>query len=238
MWDSFYPMCRLGMLHIADGADHLLFLCSLMMVAPCEITNREWHTQSNWLTTFKRTIGLVTGFTIGHSLSLIFGSLGWVHVRAEWVELLIAVSVAVMAIHSIKPIMLKGELWITTFFGLIHGLAFASTMQELSEDTEILFIELLGFNLGIEAYQVLVICTMLPLLIAASQFKQYSKLRLLFGIFTILAAFIWIWQRMTWQENVLTNWLDVLPKYKWFMPVTVGGLVLVFKLNTKVAKDH
>jgi len=237
MWDSFYSMFRLGMMHIADGADHLLFLCSLIMVAPCVALNGKWEGSSNWWYTLKRTLLLVTGFTIGHSLSLIFGSLGWIKVQTTWVEVLIAVSVAFMAMHSIKPVIRKGELVVTTFFGLIHGLAFASIMQELSESTQVVLVELLGFNLGIEAYQVLVLVMMIPLVLLASRFPQYNKLRVGVGVFTLVAATIWIWQRITLQENALTQWLEALPDYKWVMPMGIGLGVIAFKINAEFFKS-
>lgn len=236
MWDSFYSMFRLGMLHIADGADHLLFLCSLILVAPCVVLNGKWKCQSNFWITLKRTLLLVTGFTIGHSLALIFGGLGWIKMQFVWVEVLIAVSVAFMALHSIKPIVWGGELMVTTFFGLIHGLAFASTMQELSESTRVLLVELLGFNLGIEAYQLLVLVIMIPLVILASRYPQYSILRVSIGGFMIVAAVIWIWQRITLQENEVTHWLEILPNYKWVMPMGIGLGVIAFKLNAVFTK--
>jgi len=236
MWDSFYSMFRLGMMHIADGADHLLFLCSLIMVAPCEGVNRKWQSNLTWRSTFERTLILVTGFTLGHSISLLLGSLGWVNVQTTWVELLIAVSVAFMGIHSIKPLLLNGELVVTTFFGLIHGLAFASTMQELSESTDVLMIELLGFNLGIEAYQLWVLALMIPLVILASRDPNYRYLRLCIGGFTMLASVIWIWQRTTFQENEATQFLDALPQYKWLMPISFGVAILGFRMNKMISK--
>jgi hypothetical protein len=73
-----------------------------------------------------RILKIVTAFTVGHSTTLAFAAFGLLRVPSRAIEVLIAVSILVSAIHVMRPVRPGKESAVAAFFGLIHGLAFAS----------------------------------------------------------------------------------------------------------------
>ena len=133
--DQFSSLFRLGMRHIAEGTDHLLFLLTLLLPAPLLAAGRRWGAAAGVRQSLLRMLGIVTAFTLGHSLTLMLAALGVLHVPGRPIEVLIAVSIFVSALHALRPILpgiVPGkEARIAAFFGLIHGLAFAATLDRL-----------------------------------------------------------------------------------------------------------
>ena len=76
-------MFRLGARHIAEGTDHLLFLLALILPAPLAAANGSWGGYAGWKTACRRIVKVVTAFTLGHSITLVFGALGWVRPPAS-----------------------------------------------------------------------------------------------------------------------------------------------------------
>jgi len=127
---GFANVFRLGMRHIADGTDHLLFLLALLLPAPLVVGSR-WTGLAHVRRSLLWILKIVTAFTIGHSITLAIAGLGFVRVPSRSIEMLIAVSILVSAIQALRPLFPGKEARIAAFFGLIHGLAFASTFGEL-----------------------------------------------------------------------------------------------------------
>jgi hypothetical protein len=92
------------MCHIAEGTDHMLFLLVLLLPAPLLVARAEWGTPVGVRQSLLRIFGIVTAFTIGHSLTLSLAALGAVTVPSHPVEVLIAVSILVSAVHAFRPI--------------------------------------------------------------------------------------------------------------------------------------
>jgi hydrogenase/urease accessory protein HupE len=140
---------RLGLDHILSGIDHLLFLAALLL--------RSRGLRSLLIT--------VTAFTVAHSLSLAAATLGWAHVSGHWVEPAIAASIVWVAVENLwmrsQPLRRHA---LTFAFGLVHGLAFAEALTELHLSGWPLARALLGFNLGVEAGQALVVLLLAPAL--------------------------------------------------------------------------
>lgn len=152
---SFLPrFTRLGLSHIVTGYDHLLFLAGLLLA--CR--------------RLSSMLGLITCFTLAHSLTLALAVLDRVPALVStWVEPLILVSVVFVGVQNValqsEP---KHRYPITFGFGLIHGLGFANALAELglrAEGTPIVA-SLLSFNAGVELGQMLIAALILPLLIA------------------------------------------------------------------------
>jgi len=116
---------------------------------------------------------IVTAFTLGHSLTLVLSAFGLLRLPSRPVEVLIAVSILVSAIHAIRPIFPRREAAIAAFFGLIHGLAFASALSDLGFGQWYRFVSILSFNLGIEAMQHAVVVATLPSLLLLSRTSAY-----------------------------------------------------------------
>ena len=122
-------MFRLGARHIALGTDHLLFLLALILPAPLVASGGRWGGYAGGKTAFRQIIKVVTAFTVGHSITLVFGAMGWAILPGVVVEFAIALSILVSAVHAMVPIFRGREVYIAGGFGLVHGMAFAATLS-------------------------------------------------------------------------------------------------------------
>ena len=152
---GFGGFVRLGGEHILSGADHLLFLAALLLGS----------------VGLRSLLVTVTAFTAAHSLSLAAATLGWAHASSVWVEPMIAASIVWVALENVlrrSGAMTRGDAIrrhaLTFGFGLIHGLAFAEALTELHLQGWSLARALLGFNLGVEGGQALVVLLLAPAL--------------------------------------------------------------------------
>jgi hypothetical protein len=145
---DFWLLVELGFSHVWDwqGYDHLLFLAALCL----PFSARHW----------KPLLWLITCFTIGHSLSLILASLEVVKVSSTWIEFLIPVSIAATAVYNMvyaQRVWVRSNrlvMWVTLFFGLVHGFGFAGYFELISDVEQPLWSSLLFFALGIEGAQI------------------------------------------------------------------------------------
>jgi hypothetical protein len=217
-WRGFTRLFALGMHHIAEGTDHLLFLLTLLLPASMLARQGRWVRGKSIAGSAWTITKIASGFTIGHSLTLALGAVGWVEVPSRPIEVLIAVSIIVSAVHAWRPVFAHKEIWIATGFGLIHGLAFASTLKGLNFDGWTLALSLLGFNLGIESMQLMVIALLLPTLILLSRTRWYTVIRPAAAGFAAACALGWIVERALGIRNPmapLVNWLA--PPPAWFV---------------------
>lgn len=145
---DFWLLVELGFSHVWDwqGYDHLLFLAALCL----PFSTRQW----------KPLLWLITCFTIGHSLSLILASLEVVKVSSIWIEFLIPVSIAATAVYNMiyaRAVWVRNNqlvMWVTLFFGLVHGFGFAGYFELIRDVDQPLWSSLLFFALGIESAQI------------------------------------------------------------------------------------
>ena len=131
---GFAAMFRLGMRHIAEGTDHLLFLLALILPAPLLAASGRWGGYAGGKTALRRIVKVVTAFTLGHSITLVLGALGWARLPGSVIESAIALSILVSAVHALVPIFRGREVFIAGGFGLVHGLAFAATLDGFGLD--------------------------------------------------------------------------------------------------------
>jgi len=215
---GFARLFSLGMHHIAEGTDHLLFLLVLLLPAPLIAAGGRWGTGKSAAAGVWAIARIVTGFTLGHSLTLALASAGWLPVGSRPIEVLIAVSIIVSSIHAWRPLFAGREIWVASTFGLVHGLAFAATLAGLSFDGWTLVLSLVGFNLGIESMQLLVIAAILPPLILLSPTRWYTPVRMAGATFAAVCSLGWIAERAFQAPNPLeplTSWLAAPPA--WFV---------------------
>jgi len=204
---SFSSFLRIGIEHITGGIDHIAFLIGMLLIAG----------------SVRRSVIAVTGFTLGHSISLAAAVLGYVHAEGVLVEAFIGFTVALVAIeyfalHRQSSVGLAAACmafaWsvgllavildavpgralfayagfgvfalcyllassnlaardapragtllfvATTCFGLVHGFGFAGFLMETGLLGASLFLPLLGFNLGVEVGQLLLVAAALLL---------------------------------------------------------------------------
>ncbi len=196
-WQGFKSMVTMGMSHIKDGTDHLLFLLVLLLPALQIVQNMRWEGFRGKKESLIKIIKIVTSFTVGHSITLILGAIGFINFPSKPIEILIAVSIMVSAVHAIRPIFNNKEIFIAAGFGLVHGLAFANTLKELDLDTSHFVLSIFGFNFGVEIFQIFIVILAFPiLLLLALKTSKYSLFRTAGAVISIFASFYWLWERI------------------------------------------
>lgn len=171
---------RMGVEHLLDGLDHLLFL--LCLIIPVRRV--------------RPLIGIVTAFTIAHSLTLAASAMGFAP-DALWfpplVEVLIAASIVFMAIENIVGAKLERR-WLIAFgFGLVHGFGFSFALRDsLQFAGSHLITALAAFNVGIELGQLLVLAVAVPVFAWVAQRMVNERAGVIIGS-VMIAHTAWHW---------------------------------------------
>ena len=217
-WKGFRAMVSLGMEHIAEGTDHLLFLLVLLLPAPLIAERKRWTVFGGTRYSVIRLVKIATAFTVGHSVSLLFGALNWLVLPQKPVEIAIAMTILVTAIHAIRPLFYGREVFIAAGFGLIHGLAFATVLSDLDLDAGKMALSILGFNIGIELMQLFAILCVVPWLIVLSKNNMYSQLRISGAAVAIVASLAWAAERIAEQPNGVSSAIQAAAdQSKWLL---------------------
>lgn len=235
VWKGFVAMIKQGMLHIWIGVDHILFLLALIlpsvvrrrskgMVADGEVSIDSssyhilgWSPVKKFKPAFLYILKIVTFFTIAHTITLSLASLNIVVLPSWIVESIIAFSIGLAAFHNIRPIF-RGKDWVIAFvFGLFHGFGFATVLGELGFRGENLSLSLLGFNVGVEFGQVIIIALIFPFLFLMRKLKLYPKFMFVMSILLIVISLYWMTERIfdvdfPLDENIFVHFL---PIFKW-----------------------
>lgn len=185
----------LGIRHVSEGADHLLFLLMLLIPAPLVARRRRWVRREDGRAAAVRVVHVTAAFAVGHSTTLVLASLGVVSLPTRVVESLIALSIFVSAAHVLRPLVRSGEAVIAVGFGLVHGLAFADVLAGYGSEGGVLLSTLAGFNLGIEVTQLLVVALMMPSLYLLSRTAAYPAIRIGMAGLGLLLSGGWLLER-------------------------------------------
>jgi hypothetical protein len=228
-WQGFRSVLKLGMHHIATGTDHLLFLLVLLLPAPLLVADRRWGGFGGLRRSLVNLLKIVTAFTVGHSLTLLIGALGWLRLPGPPVEILIALSIFVSALHAIRPWFAGREVFIAGGFGLIHGLAFAGSIAEYGFSPWYLAATVLAFNLGIELMQLAVVALTIPWLILLARTAVYAPVRIGGAILGAVASLSWVLQRAFAVRNPVEPFINTLARHPLAL---VGALALAAFLAT------
>ncbi|WP_369984120.1 HupE/UreJ family protein [Thalassolituus sp.] len=173
--ETFVEFFKQGLIHIFLGPDHVAFLLTLLLVSVLVTRDQRWVPAATVSGCIKAALVYVTTFTVAHSLTLSASALGWLALPIYAVELVIAGSVVIAALHNIRPY-LPSSVMMVFLFGLIHGFGFASVLSELTAGEGSILWALFGFNLGVEAGQIAITLVVMPLFIALRQFRWYAQL--------------------------------------------------------------
>ena len=166
---------RLGIEHILTGWDHLLFLLVLLLRG------------GGWLSLLR----IVTAFTLAHSATLALAALDVVTLPDRLVEAVIALSIALVASENLLFRSLVARRWLVSFcFGLVHGFGFSSVLREIGLPTQGLVLSLLGFNVGVELGQALVVALTLPALALLRQTRWEMRVIRIASLATLLVGAI------------------------------------------------
>ncbi len=187
-----------GVEHILGGVDHLLFL--LCLVLPFR--------KLGWT-----LVGVVTAFTLAHSVTLIAAALGFVP-SGDWfaplVETLIAVSILYMAIENILKPQLQYRWLITALFGLVHGFGFSfSLANELQFAGSHLLLSLLAFNVGIEIGQLLALGAMWFPLAWLLRHAPAGERVVVAVVSAIAGHTAWHWMTERWEALSNASWPEI-----------------------------
>ncbi|MBI2380775.1 MAG: HupE/UreJ family protein [Gammaproteobacteria bacterium] len=195
LWMSYVAE---GLRHIAIGADHILFLVALLFGVAGDSGRRV--RPALW-----QAAGVVTAFTLAHSLTLGLAVFGILDLPSRLVESLIAASVAFAALNNLWSWVRR--LWAMSFgFGLVHGLGFAGVLAELGLPPGAKALALFGFNLGVELGQLALVLGVLPLLILLRRTTEAARPLLAAGSLAIAGlGLIWLAERA--GEVEILGWL-------------------------------
>lgn len=195
-WQQFSDYIFHGIWHIWIGFDHILFLLSLLLPAVLVFKAGKWQAASGFKAAAIDVLKIVTAFTVAHSITLSLAALNVLALPSRLIESAIAASVILAALNNLFPLF-QGRRWMVAFaFGLIHGFGFASVLADLGLPQSALILALLGFNLGVEIGQLIIVAGFLPLAYLLRRHWLYQRAILQVGSgLIILIALVWFIER-------------------------------------------
>lgn len=166
--EDFLFYLQLGWEHIIskDALDHQLFILALVTI----FSFKE----------FKKVLILVTAFTLGHSFTLVLSVLDIFRFPSNWVEFLIPCTIVFTALDNLifskdEQKLIKLNYILALIFGLIHGMGFANSVRIMLAKEQSIVIPLLGFNIGLEIGQIVVVIIILTMFYLLSTFLRLQK---------------------------------------------------------------
>lgn len=206
LFKGFMGVLNLGMTHIWEGIDHVLFIIALILPAVMYREEKQWLPVNEFKPAFIYLVKVISFFTIAHSITISLAATGIVDLPGSVVEPLIAASIIVAAIDIIYPIF-KGRIgWVVFGFGLFHGFGFAGLLTSRGVLGEHLMVSLLGFNLGVEIGQLVIILVAFPIIYLVRKYAFYPNLVMRVGAAALIfVAAIWFVERTFDVEIPVTN---------------------------------
>ena len=170
---------KLGYQHIMPyGVDHILFVVSLCLLS----------------TNIKTIFWQATAFTVAHSITLALSMKNMIVAPGAVVEPIIALSIVFVAIENMLLTTLKPwRIAIVFLFGLIHGMGFASSLNEIGLPADKFFTSVLAFNIGVELGQVTIITAMFVLIIIPLRNKTWYRYGVVYSLSAIIAIIAGYW---------------------------------------------
>lgn len=170
-----------GVVHLLIGLDHILFLLVLILPATFLRVGQKHKDDAasaapdGFSTRLLQLAGIVTAFTVAHSITLALAALDIVQLPIAWVEMVIALSIVVAALNVLWPILGRKTWKLAFVFGLVHGFGFASVLGDLTSGMSQTVTALAGFNLGVELGQLGLLVIFFPLLFLAGRYRFYGR---------------------------------------------------------------
>ena len=228
---SIKSMFFLGIQHISEGTDHLLFILLLLLPSTLLVKGKKWSTSGSTKRSILRLIKITFAFTIGHSLTLLVGAFNWITFPQQPIEIFIAITILITAIHVIRPIFFGKEIIIASGFGLIHGLAFSTTLSGLQLESSEMLLNVLGFNIGIEVMQIFIITITIPWLIILSSNPIYKWIRIVGAVLSVIISISWIIERSIGDSNFITTWVEKSAVHSKWILVLLIILVVIIRID-------
>ena len=184
---SMLTFVRHGVEHIIEGVDHILFIVCLTIGA-ASLGNLVWR---------------ITGFTLGHSASIIGGFFGFIP-PGSWfipaVETAIALSIIYVAVIALLQRQVRSVLGVTAAIGVMHGYGFSFGLSTiLGNDAANLWVSLAAFNVGVEIGQLAIVLVVWTIYVVALRIVKHRQtyVRGVVAVPAIGIATVWVVQRLT-----------------------------------------
>ena len=188
---------REGVRHILTGYDHMLFLICLLLPSVLRRTDNGWQPVPLLRQALIPVVGIVTAFTVAHSITLALAATGTVNLSPAFIEPLVAVTIMLAALDNLWPVFRGRRVLVTFFFGLIHGFGFASVLAELNLPAPEFAWALFQFNLGLEAGQLVIVAVATTLLFVLRSQRAYPAVFVRGGsVIAMGIAAVWVVERM------------------------------------------
>ena len=189
---TFALFFKQGLWHILDidGIDHMLFILAMTV----------FFNPSHW----KKLALLITAFTVGHSITLALSVYDVITLKRNLVEQLIPITIIITCINNFfkvyKPTQINYQLLyaVVLVFGCIHGLAFSNFLKMAFFEDDNLLASLVGFNVGIELGQLLIVGVFLATIQTA--LRSFKKLKHDHIIITSSALIILCALKILWNQ--------------------------------------
>ncbi len=184
--DNSFDFLKLGINHILSGADHILFVLSILLV----------------FESIQKILKLTSTFTIAHSITLALAGFGILTLSPRIVEPFIAFSISFTALTTVflkdkkLPSLVKNKVAIVFFFGLFHGLGFAGILKEIGIPSDRFISSLLSFNLGIELGQLCIVALALPVLFIINRQPWRDTFIKIIAVVLTATGIVWGIQRI------------------------------------------
>lgn len=191
-----WQFLREGIRHILTGYDHVLFLICLLLPAVMRRTADGWRPVDKLSQSVLPVIGIVSAFTVAHSITLGLAALKIVSLPSSIIEPSIAVTIMLAALDNIWPVFPVRRIVVTFFFGLIHGFGFASVLSELNLPTADFAWALVQFNFGLEMGQLIIVLIVVSVLFSLRGWARYRPVVIRGGsIVALTIAALWFIER-------------------------------------------
>jgi hypothetical protein len=191
-----WEFLREGVRHILTGYDHVLFLLCLLLPSVMRRTPEGWRPVERLSQAVLPIVGIVSAFTVAHSITLGLAALKIVSLSPAFIEPAIAATIILAALDNVWPIFPVRRVIVTFFFGLIHGFGFAGVLAELNLPTAAFAWALLQFNVGLELGQLLIVVCVAGLLFLLRERPSYRTWVIRGGSFAaILVGVLWLIER-------------------------------------------
>jgi hypothetical protein len=240
-WKNFRASMDLGVDHIRTGPDHIFFILVLLLPVVLILVAGVWYPAPSFARSLWKVFVVATMFTIAHSITFTLAGLDILPLPpAKLTETLIALSIAVAALHNLKPIFGDRE-WVIAFgFGLFHGMGFAAFVDDLEISRTTQLVSLLGRNLGIELGQLVIILVSLPALYILSRTRFYRPFFVATMVVLAAVSLVWVVERLFEEEFGINRFVDAAiqwPRSLWFTLVftmLTGAIYLWERANGRL----
>lgn len=184
---TFWRFVQQGVVHVWVGYDHIAFV--ILLVLPVVSAGQRM---------MRELLGVITTFTLAHSVTLSLAVTGLVVLPERPVEIAIAASIVAAGLLNLRPTPARWRIAIAFGFGLMHGFGFARALLEINTDGTGLLPMLAGFNVGVEIAQLVIVLIALPVLLRLRTLSFYSS-RLMPAASLVTAAMGVVWMVARFQ---------------------------------------